>query len=98
MQLEVLFNAVMAVPRVLSAGRAAAGIELDETHATFDEAPRDQALFAERCGAERECMPAWLRLVDAVGFDRARIFLREIQRFGRSGLQPEGQLVAGDAG
>ena len=52
---------------------------------------------AERRGALRQRMPVGLRFVDAVGLERARIFLRKIERFRRGGLQAEREFVTGDA-
>src|SRR6185369_12975866 len=60
MQLQIFFDAVMAVPGVLAAGRAPAGIELHETHAALDEAARDEALPPERRRSLREGMPGGL--------------------------------------
>ena len=68
---------------------SAAGVELDEADAAFDEAAGEQAAGAEFVGA---------LLVDAVELAGGGGFLGEIDGFGGGTLHAEGELVGADAG
>ena len=67
MQLQVLLDAVVAVPGVLASGRTAAGVNLHEAHTAFDEPPRGQALASEGGRTLGQWVPGGFGFLDAVG-------------------------------
>src|SRR2546422_11430622 len=75
----------MCVPR---AAAPAAMEKLHEAHASLDQSPRDQTLFAERFR---------FRLLEAVELARRRRFLFELQSFGNGSLHLKCQLIRLDA-
>ena len=83
----VFFDTLVGVPRLLEV--ATTGVELHEAHAAFDETPRDQAVAAKLCRR---------LLIDAVGLERRRRLLAEVDRRRRLRLHPVGELVAGRTG
>src|SRR5262245_20370483 len=91
---QVLLDAVVGVPVLLL--MAAAGVDLHEANAAFDQTPCDQALPAEVRWPIGQSMIRGPRLVDAVKVLRLSRFPRDVHDFGRARLQLKSQFVAGD--
>ena len=75
MEFEVLFDSMMTIPGVLSTGVPAPGVDLNETHPSFDEPSGDEALATKGARSERQWVPIGFGFVDAVHGDRLCGFL-----------------------
>ena len=92
---EILLDAVVGVPVLLLV--PAAGVDLHEADAALDEPPGDEALAAERGGAEREWVSSFL-LEEPVGGKRRRALVGEIQQLRAARLELEAEFVGGHPG
>src|SRR5438876_901325 len=73
MDFEVFLDTIVRIPILLL--MATTMIDLHETHATFDEPPRNQTLPPERSGPQRKRMIIGLRFVETVQVQCSRVFL-----------------------
>jgi len=88
----LLLERAVAVPIQLATARVGAVEELHETHALFDQAPREDTILRERRLVRILC------IVRAIHFQNVRGLGAEVVDLRHAKLHACGEFVAGDAG